>query len=307
MADEERVEIISVECLKIAAKELTPEKIESKVQDRALDPFTKEVLRKSMQEGVETVWDRFEKQQPSCKYCSTGVSCQRCAMGPCRLMGGDRVRGVCGADADLIVARNLLEHLATGAAAHSDHGRDVVETLLKAATGEAPSYGIGDEDKLRRLAKEYGIDDKLPKMKVAEKLALAMLGEFGTLTQDLRMSKRVPEETFAIWKKLGIFPRGIDREVVEIMHRTHMGVDQDYENIVKQCSRTALAVPEDRAAAGLGRLRTLAITFSQPPRECQAETRRGRCGCRLVRTPDRPPRSRGQPGHRLRVSHRVSR
>jgi carbon-monoxide dehydrogenase catalytic subunit len=31
------------------------------------------------------------------------------------------------------------------------------------------------------------------------------------------------------------------REIMELMHRTHMGVDQHYENITKQCSRTALA------------------------------------------------------------------
>ena len=89
-------------------------------------------------------------------------------MGPCRLMGGDRTRGVCGADADLMVARNLLEHLATGAAAHSDHGRDVVETLLKAATGEAPSYGIADEAKLlrslKRISRKKSYPGKGPRM-----------------------------------------------------------------------------------------------------------------------------------------------
>ncbi len=241
MADEERVEVIAVECLRVTKKELTPEQLENKVQERATDASTKEVLRKSMMEGVETVWDRFEKQQPSCKYCTTGISCQRCAMGPCRLMGGDRVRGVCGADADLMVARNLLEHLATGAAAHSDHGRDVVETLLKAATGEAPSYGIADEEKLLRLAKEYELDTTLPKKKLAELLAKAMLEEFGTLNGELRMAKRVPKANYAIWKKLDIFPRAIDREVVEAMHRVHMGVGADYHDFLTHGIRTSLA------------------------------------------------------------------
>jgi carbon-monoxide dehydrogenase catalytic subunit len=31
------------------------------------------------------------------------------------------------------------------------------------------------------------------------------------------------------------------REIMELMHRTHIGVDQHYENITKQSSRTALA------------------------------------------------------------------
>jgi len=241
MADEERVEVISVECLRVMSKEIVPEKVEGKVQERATDPHTKEVLRKTMLEGVETVWDRFEKQQPPCKYCSTGVSCQRCAMGPCRLMGGERVRGVCGADADLMVARNLLEHMATGAAAHSDHGRDVVETLLKLSTGQAPSYSIGDEQKLMRLAKEYGLDTSKPTMKVAEALAMAMLDEFGTTKGSLRMTKRLPEGTYELLDKLNLLPRGIDREVVEAMHRVHMGVGADYRDFLTHGVRTSLA------------------------------------------------------------------
>ena len=36
-------------------------------------------------------------------------------------------------------------------------------------------------------------------------------------------------------------PRGCDIEIVELMHRTHMGVDQEYHNIIKQCTRTALS------------------------------------------------------------------
>jgi carbon-monoxide dehydrogenase catalytic subunit len=31
------------------------------------------------------------------------------------------------------------------------------------------------------------------------------------------------------------------REIMGLMHRTHMGVDQHYENLTRQCSRTALA------------------------------------------------------------------
>ena len=151
-------EIISVECLRVPPKQLKAEDIDKDVEARTLDPSSQDVLRKTMKEGTDTVWDRFERQQPPCKFCSEGISCQRCAMGPCRLMGGDRTRGICGADADLIVARNLLDTIATGAASHSDHGREVVEALLKAARGQAPSYSIKDVEKLKKLSKEYGID-----------------------------------------------------------------------------------------------------------------------------------------------------
>ena len=58
---------------------------------------------------------------------------------------------------------------------------------------------------------------------------------------EIYYAKRAPQARYELWKKLDVIPRGIDREIVEIMHRTHMGVDQDYENIIKQCSRAALA------------------------------------------------------------------
>ena len=105
-------EILSIECLRVPTKQLKPEEVDKKAEDRALDPSTQEVLKKTMRDGTETVWDRLERQQPHCKFCSEGISCQRCAMGPCRIMGGDRTRGVCGNEADLIVARNLLDWVA---------------------------------------------------------------------------------------------------------------------------------------------------------------------------------------------------
>ncbi len=240
MTDERVTEIISVECLRVPAEELTPEKIKKKTEERTMDESSKQVLKKTMEEGVETAWDRFEKQQPMCKFCSTGVSCQRCAMGPCRLMGGDRVRGVCGADADLIVARNLLDQIATGAASHSDHGREVVDTLLKTSRGEAPSYTITDVPKLKRLAKEYGIDIERPVEKVGEDLAKAMLEEFGTLKGELQMPKRAPEESVKIWKEANILPRSIDREIVESMHRVHMGVGAEFSDMLVQGMRASM-------------------------------------------------------------------
>lgn len=122
---------------------MNPAAIEEKVQGRTIDETAQEMLRHTLREGVETVWDRYEMQQPPCKYCASGLSCNRCAMGPCRIIPEhNRERGVCGADGDLVVARNLLDTIATGAAAHSDHGRDIVETLYKTGKGMAPVRNI---------------------------------------------------------------------------------------------------------------------------------------------------------------------
>ena len=105
-------------------------------------------------EGIETVWDRLAKQQPQCGYCNLGTSCRICAMGPCRVdpFGDGPQKGVCGADADIIVARNLARTIAAGASSHSDHGRDILETLYQVGEGKTDVYKITDPAKLRRLA-----------------------------------------------------------------------------------------------------------------------------------------------------------
>jgi len=240
MSDDPELEIITVECIRTPPEHITPDKVPGKVEERAMDPSVKEVLSKTMLEGVETVWDRLEKQQPHCKFCESGLSCQRCAMGPCRIMGDTKSRGVCGAGADLIVSRNLLDQIATGAASHSDHGREVAETLLMTAQGHAPQYGIADPQKLKALAKEYGLDPEGPQEKVAERLALAMLEEYGTMKGELSMAKRMPPATYKMLEEAGLLPRSIDREIVEAMHRVHMGVGADYRNILAQGLRASL-------------------------------------------------------------------
>jgi carbon-monoxide dehydrogenase catalytic subunit len=201
------------------------------------------MLAKARQEGIETVWDRAQAQEPQCGFCSLGISCRNCVMGPCRLdpFGEGPQRGICGADADIIVARNLARMIAAGAASHSDHGRDLVETLLAVARGQAPGYQLTDLAKLDRLAVEFGVASDLPPLEKAKKLALAMMEEFGTHKGHLTFTGRLPQVRREKWQKLGIAPRGIDREVVEVLHRTHMGVDNDPVNILLQGLRAALS------------------------------------------------------------------
>jgi carbon-monoxide dehydrogenase catalytic subunit len=236
----ERIDVCELDRAKMSL--MNPALIEQKKNERTTDENAKPVLEMTMKEGIETVWDRFEMQQPSCKYCEAGTSCSRCAMGPCRIIPPYRIRGVCGADADLIVARNLLDTIATGAAAHSDHGRDIVETLYLVGKGKTKDYAITDKEKLKRISQEFGIktDGKKPEQLAAE-LGGAMLDEYGMRKNRLQFINRAPTATREIWEKLGITPRGIDHEVVESMHRVHMGVGADYVNILLQGLRTSLS------------------------------------------------------------------
>ncbi len=200
------------------------------------------LLDKARKEGLSTAWDRLEKQTPQCNICEMGLSCAKCVMGPCRILPGlDRTLGVCGADADLTVARNFGRFVAGGAAAHSDHGRDLVEVLREIGSGQTTAYHIRDEEKLRRLAGELGLDSQGDAVAVAARLADRLAADFSSFGPGLAFLGRVPQARRALWDKLNITPRGIDREPVEMLHRTHMGVDCDPVSLCLHAARVALA------------------------------------------------------------------
>ena len=213
-------------------------------ENRSLDPASMQMLKVARARGLETAWDRAQAQQPRCGFGELGLCCRNCNMGPCRIdpFGDGPQKGVCGADGDIIVARNLLRMIAAGAAAHSDHGRDIVETLKGVACGEAKDYAIKDEAKMLALAREFGIPTEgRSALEIAGELAEAALEEFGTRNGRLKTVDRVPPKRRELWESLGILPRGIDREVVEAMHRTHFGVDNDPANLVLHGLRCGLS------------------------------------------------------------------
>lgn len=209
-----------------------------------VNPDAQAMIDVARKEGIETVWDRLAAQQPQCGFCALGLSCCNCAMGPCRIdpFGEGPQKGVCGADADVIVARNLGRMIAAGSSSHSDHGRDILEAFAAMARGETVGYQVTDEDKLRRVAVELGVatEDRSTD-EVAADLADVLLDDYGSRRESLSFLHRVPEVRRAKWAELGITPRGIDRENVEMLHRTHMGVDNDYVNLLLHGLRASLA------------------------------------------------------------------
>ena len=216
-----------------------------KILGRSIDPAAQELLARAEELGLQVAWDRYEAMLPQCGFGELGTCCRNCNMGPCRISpfeGEGPQRGICGATADIMVARGLLRMIAAGAAAHSDHARDVVHTLLLTAQGKGGGYQIKDEAKLKALAREYGIEvDERGKDEIALDLAQAVYAEFGKQEGPIQFTRRAPEKRVALWQKFGIEPRGIDREIVEIMHRTHMGVDNDPVNLTLQGLRASIA------------------------------------------------------------------
>ncbi len=213
-------------------------------KNRSSDKAAQEIIDRMAQAGIENAWDRLDLQQPQCGFGRLGICCRICSMGPCRIdpFGEGPRLGVCGANADTIVARNFLRAVAAGVSAHSDHGRAVAEVFIATAQGEAPDYRFKDLLKLRRLAGELGVDTKgRADNEIAADVGRIALNEFGKGHGTQLMVRRAPQPRQQLWNKLGITPRAIDREVVEALHRSTMGVDQDYKSLIMHASRTALA------------------------------------------------------------------
>ncbi len=231
-------------------KKAVPEAVSS-------DSTTIKMLHIAQEKGHETIFDRAVKMKP-CNIGDQGICCKICSQGPCRLpmtkgikegTEPDNRKGLCGATPDTIAARNLIRMMAGGSAAHSDHGRGVTETFRAMAYGETTDYTIKDEIKLREVAGYFGVattvqdgEDEFPrdKWEIAREIADLALAQWGQQQGELTYLKRAPQATYDRWTKTGVKPRGIDREIVEVMHRTHMGVDQDYRNLLKQGARCSM-------------------------------------------------------------------
>ena len=205
------------------------------------DPAINQMVALARTEVISTAWDRLHSQQPQCKFGTEGSCCRLCHMGPCRITAKAPC-GICGANVDTIAARNLLREIAAGTAAHSDHGRTLVRTLKRVAEGRGGDYKIGDPHRLREAARVFEVAvDGRPDLEIAGELADLFLAQFAWSEEANQTLRLAPEKRQAVWKRLGIEPQGVDASVVEVLHRTHMGVDHDYRHLIMGGLKCSLA------------------------------------------------------------------
>jgi len=213
------------------------------IKDLTICETTQQMLAKAQRDGVSTAFDRALDMK-ACPIGADSACCKHCAMGPCRLNARDPYAkvGVCGATIDTFQARNFARMVASGCAAHTDHGMSMLELFREVVNGKITDYEIKDPIKLEAVAKSVGIEtDGKSQKDIALELYAELERTYTQVDGEIPFMKRVPEKTLETWRKLGIVPRGAMREIMEMMHRTHMGVDQEYNNIMRQVSRTALA------------------------------------------------------------------
>lgn len=196
----------------------------------------KRIIEKAKKDNVSLVFDRYAAQLPQCEFGGKGVCCRVCHNGPCRIIPGKAEKGICGASADVIVARNWVRHTAAGANTHSDHAKEAVDVLLKIAEGKTRAYKITDEKKLRSFAKKLKVKSTGPIKKVAKAVALKAYEDYRR-QPDFETKKEgeylnwvklhASKERIETWKKLGILPINSDHETSKALHQTHMGCDAD--------------------------------------------------------------------------------
>lgn len=201
-----------------------------------LDPAVQEMLPIATEKNIPTIWDRYEQMLPQCGFGETGLCCRHCLQGPCRINPFEEgsQTGICGATADVMVARGLDRAIAAGTAAHSGHAKHLAHTLLKLTQGKTKDYEIKDSVKLHKVANRLDIPvDGRSDMDIAHDVALAALADFHEKdTPVMWAAGVVTPGRVDVLSKLGIVPKGIDHEVAEIMHRTLYGVDADPVNLL---------------------------------------------------------------------------
>jgi carbon-monoxide dehydrogenase catalytic subunit len=212
-------------------------------RDVTICEATARMLEKARKDGLEVAFDRAANMK-ACPIGADSACCKHCAMGPCRLNSKDPYAkvGVCGATIDTIQSRNFARMVASGSAAHTDHGMSMLDVFREVVNGNIKDYSIKDPLKLEEVAKSVGIETEGREIKdVAKDLYEELERTYTQVDGEIPFVERVPPKTLETWRKYGVVPRGAMREIMELMHRTHMGVDQDYSNIIHQCSRAALA------------------------------------------------------------------
>jgi carbon-monoxide dehydrogenase catalytic subunit len=213
--------------------------------ERSMDRGTNLAIENAKALGLSTVWDRYEAQLPQCGFGETGLCCRNCMQGPCRISPFEDgpQRGVCGADADVMVARGLMRAVAAGTASHGGHAKHMAHTLLMVAKGQTGDYRITDTEKLKAVAERIGVEVNGASIEdIARGVALKALEEFSEKDSPLIWAgTTITQGRIERFSKLGVIPTGIDSVVSESMHRSTYGVDADPVNLLLGTIKCALA------------------------------------------------------------------
>lgn len=186
---------------------------------------------------VNTAHHRVRDQQLKCGFGLQGICCKLCSNGPCRITP-KAPRGVCGADADTIVARNFLRAVAAGAGCYIHVLENAARTLKDIGQHKGSLKG---EEALERLAKLLGVNahDKYDKAQLVADVILQDLYKPAFEKMEL-VEKIAYQPRVELWKKLGIMPGGAKSEVFDGVVKTSTNLSSDPVNMLLHCLKLGI-------------------------------------------------------------------
>ncbi len=197
------------------------------------------MYEKVKRDGVTNIVDRFREQEKGrCPFCSEGLSCQLCSMGPCRI-GKGKPTGACGIDAAALVVRNFVHKNMLGAEAYTYHAIEAAKTLKATAEGKTP-FEIKDVEKLKWFASQLGIEAGSVK-ELAIKVADFVIADLSSVERSKLVEIFAPEKRKRVWEKLGIFPSGVFQELLRVGASAMTNVDSNYVSLAKKSMRMSIA------------------------------------------------------------------
>jgi len=211
------------------------------VKKRHQDTQSHEIHQAVIGQGMSTVFERFDSQQPQCGTCKKGLSCQLCSDGPCRISAKAPL-GVCGANGDVIVARNLLQLAAIGTAANTYQCRNLANTLKSIGAGKSP-LKIRDEGKLQRMCQGLGWDHTRPVSELAVQFADFMLNEIGKQSDEpmTLMDLFAVDKRKVVWKEKGLYAGSPGSEVLTALTKCMTNISNDPIDLMNTALRLGLA------------------------------------------------------------------
>lgn len=187
---------------------------------------------------VDTSHHRMETQKLKCGFGLQGVCCRLCSNGPCRITP-DSPKGVCGATADTIVARNFLRAVSAGSGCYIHVVENAARNMKSYA---AKNKKFKSEETLNKLAIIFGVtaEDINEKATLVADKVLADLYKPAFEKMEL-VEKLAYSPRFKKWQELGILPGGAKSEVFDGVVKTSTNLSSDPVNMLLHCLKLGIS------------------------------------------------------------------
>ena len=199
--------------------------------DKPLEGFIREL-------PMETSHHRVEGQSTKCGFGLQGVCCRLCANGPCRITP-KAPRGICGATADVIVARNFLRAVASGSGCYIHIVENTALNVKKTAEIKGEIKG---EKSLARLAEIFGVQGT-DKWDTAKQVAQKFLDDLYKPEYEKMelVEKMAYAPRFKKWQELGILPGGAKSEVFHGVVKCSTNLNSDPVDMYTDCLKLGIS------------------------------------------------------------------